>query len=193
MPRQTAAPKTLVFPDGFAMSISTDGTTYTDVGVLQGGGSITFNWTDFRIDAGNYRQLVDKYIDPQIALAPSPVLDFDPAKIVALFPGFMSSAAATIPGTGTDLSYAGTERYGTLTRVYVKLSHYTVDNSAGTATDTDIDWEFVLSNAKVDAGGSITITGAESSDLSSVSVSFTGEPDPSDVSKFFNFYQLTAV
>ena len=191
MPRQTTAPKALIFPDGFRLSISTDGTTFSDLGALQGGGTATFNWDEFRIDAGNYRGLVDKFINPTIALAPSDIMDFDPATVVKLFPGFMKSTSATTPTAGTDLGYNGTERYGTLTRVAIKLSHYTVDASGGTETDADIDWEFTLANAKVDAGGSFNFTGAESSDLSSVSISFTAEPKPDDLSKFFTYFHKT--
>lgn len=192
MPRQTAAPTGLIFPDGFRLSISTDsGSTFSDLGALQGGGTATFNWDEFRIDAGNYRALVDKYINPTIALAPSPVLDFNPATVVKLFPGFMTSAAALTPTTGTDVDFAGTERYGTLTRVILKLTYYGVDASGGSETDADIVWEFTLYNAKLDAGASFTFTGAESSDLSSISVSFTAEPDPSDMTSFFNYFHKT--
>ena len=182
MPRQTTSPKALIFPDGFRLSISTDGTTFSDLGALMGGGTATFNWDEFRIDGGNYRALVDKFINPTIALAPSEILDFDPATVVQLFPGFMKSAVATEPTAGTDLTYNETERYGTLTRVSIMLSHYKVDASGGTEADTDIDWAFTIHNAKVDAGGSFNFKGANEQDLSTISVSFTGEPDPSDLS-----------
>lgn len=190
--RQTPQPTKLIFPDGFRLSISTDsGSTFTDLGALQGGGDMVFNWDEFKIDGGNYRALVDNYINPTIAFSPSPVLDFNPANIAKLFTGFMTSAAALTPSAGTDVSFAGTERYGTLTRVILKLTHYTVDASGGTETDADIDWEFTLYNSKIQAGFSFNITGAESSDLSSVSVSFMSEPNPSDFSEFFNYFHKT--
>lgn len=188
--RQTAMAKSLMFPDGFRLSVSTDGTTYTDCGALDGGGTITFNWDDFYVDAGNYEGLVDKYINPTIALAPSNLMDFDPDKLSAVFQGFMSSDTATAPTAGTDLSYAGTKRYGDLTRVYLQLTHYTVDASGGLEEDTDIDWQFTLSNSKIDAGASFNLTGAESSDLSNVSVSFTSKPNPADITDFFKFFHI---
>ncbi len=189
MSRQTSEPTVLVFPDGFRMSISTDnGTTFEDVGVLSSGGDLVYNWDEFRVDAGNYRALVDKYINPTIALSPSEILDFDPANIARIFPGFMKTGTATTPTTGTTAEFAGTERYGTLTRCIIKLSHYTVNASQGTETDTDIDWEITLHNARVDAGATMSLKGADGTDLSTLSASFTSEPDPEEMSSFFSYF-----
>ncbi len=190
--RQTSTPltKDLMFPDGFRLEISEDKTTWTDVGTVDGGATITFNWDEMKIDAGNYIGLVRKYVNPTIALAPSNLLEFNPDKILACFPGFMASSAATSPTAGTDLTHANGERYGTLTGVYVRLTHYTVDASAGAETDTDIDWQFTLSNTRVDAGAAFNITGVESQDLSNVSISFTSEPNYSDATDFFTFFHI---
>lgn len=190
--KQTTTPlsKDLMFPDGFRLEISEDATTWTDVGVVDGGATITFNWDEMKIDGGNYRGLVRKYINPTIALAPSNLVEFNPDKLLACFPGFMASETATEPTSGTTLKHANSERYGDLTAVYIRLTHYTVDASGGTETDADIDWQFTLSNATVDAGASFNITGAESSDLSNVSVSFTAEPNASDATEFFSFFHI---
>ena len=40
-------------------------------------------------DAGNYVDLVDKSKDPTVALVPSAILNFNPATIANLFPGFL--------------------------------------------------------------------------------------------------------
>lgn len=190
--RQTVAPasKDLMFPDGFRLEISEDATTWTDVGVVDGGATITFNWDEMSVDGGNYRGLVRKYINPTVALAPSNLVEFNPDKLLACFPGFMASAAATEPTAGTTLTHANGERFGNLTSVYIRLTHYTVDASGGTETDADIDWQFTLSNARVDAGASFNLTGAESTDMSSVTVSFTSEPNPADATDFFSFFHI---
>ena len=193
MPRQTNN-KEIMFPDGFRMEISTDGTvgsTWKDVGVLAGGAKTTFNWTELHIDAGNYEDLVDMAIDPVVALAPSAVLNFDPAVIGALFPGFFSVDAATDPGVGYDVTYKGTSKQVTLTRSKIRLTHYTVDATGGSETDSDIDWQFTLHNAKVDAGGSFNLKGVNEDGLDEISVSFTGIPDPDSSFALMTFFKAS--
>jgi hypothetical protein len=192
MPRQTNE-KNLQFPDGFRLEISTDGTTgavWKDVGVLSGGATATFNWDEFYMDGGNYEGLVDKAINPTVALSPSAVLNFDASVIASLFPGMFSSGAATSPTTGTDVDYAGTSNQVTLTRSKIRLTHYTVDASGGLETDTDIDWQFTLHNAKIDAGGSFNFKGMNEDGLDEVTVSFTGKPDPASSYDLFTFFQV---
>jgi hypothetical protein len=191
MPRQTNE-KNMVFPDGFRLEISTDGTTgnaWEDVGVLAGGATVTFNWDEFYLDGGNYEGLVDKAINPTVALAPSAVWNFDATVIKNLFPGMFTSAVASSPSAGTDVTYAGTSNQVTLTRSKIRLTHYTVDATGGTETDADIDWQFTLHNAKIDAGGSFNFKGVNEDGLDEVTVSFTGKCDPADSHKLFTFFQ----
>lgn len=191
MPRQTKE-KNMVFPDGFRLEISTDGTTgsvWEDVGVLAGGATVTFNWDEFYLDGGNYEGLVDKAINPTIALAPSAVWNFDATVIKNLFPGMFTSAVASSPTAGTDVTYAGTSNQVTLTRSKIRLTHYTVDATGGLEADTDIDWQFTLHNAKIDAGGSFNFKGVNEDGLDEVTVSFTGKCDPADSHKLFTFFQ----
>ena len=191
MPRQTNE-KNMVFPDGFRLEISTDGTTgsiWEDVGVLAGGATVTFNWDEFYLDGGNYEGLVDKAINPTVALAPSAVWNFDATVIKNLFPGMFTSAVASSPTAGTDVTYAGTSNQVTLTRSKIRLTHYTVDATGGLEADTDIDWQFTLHNAKIDAGGSFNFKGVNEDGLDEVTVSFTGKCDPADSHKLFTFFQ----
>lgn len=191
MPRQTNE-KNMVFPDGFRLEISTDGTTgstWEDVGVLAGGATVTFNWDEFYLDGGNYEGLVDKAINPTVALAPSAVWNFDATVIKNLFPGMFTSAVASSPTAGTDVTYAGSSNQVTLTRSKIRLTHYTVDATGGLEADTDIDWQFTLHNAKIDAGGSFNFKGVNEDGLDEVTVSFTGKCDPADSHKLFTFFQ----
>ena len=185
MPRQTNE-KNLIFPDGFKLEISTDGTTgsaWQDVGVLAGGATLTFNWDEFYLDAGNYEGLVDKAINPTVALAPSAVWNWDPAVIKALFPGFFTSADATSPEDGTDITYAGESNQVSLTRSKLRLTHYTDDAL------TDVDWQFTLHNAKIDAGASFNFKGVNEDGLDEITVSFTGKPDPASTYALFTFFK----
>lgn len=191
MPRQTNEKK-MMFPDGFRLEISTDGTTGTaweDVGVLAGGATVTFNWDEFYLDGGNYEGLVDKAINPTIALAPSAVWNFDATVIKNLFPGMFAIDSANSPTTGNDVTYAGDSNQVTLTRSKIRLTHYTVDATGGSETDADIDWQFTLHNAKIDAGGSFNFKGVNEDGLDEVTVSFTGKCDPADSHKLFTFFQ----
>jgi hypothetical protein len=191
MPRQTNEKK-MMFPDGFRLEISTDGTVGTaweDVGVLAGGATVTFNWDEFYLDGGNYEGLVDKAINPTIALAPSAVWNFDATVIKNLFPGMFAIDSANSPTTGNDVTYAGTSNQVTLKRSKIRLTHYTVDASGGAETDADIDWQFTLHNAKIDAGGSFNFKGVNEDGLDEVTVSFTGKCDPADSHKLFTFFQ----
>lgn len=194
MPRQTNE-KNMLFPDGFRLEISTDGTVgdvWEDVGVLAGGATVTFNWDEFYLDGGNYEGLVDKAINPTIALAPSAVWNFDAAVIKNLFPGMFTSDVADSPSTGTDVTYAGNSNQVTLTRSKIRLTHYTVDATGELDDDTDIDWRFTLHNAKIDAGGSFNFKGVNEDGLDEVTVSFTGKPDPANTFALFTFFQAQA-
>ena len=195
MPRQTNE-KNMLFPDGFRLEISTDGTVgseWADVGVLAGGATVTFNWDEFYLDGGNYEGLVDKAINPTIALAPSAVWNFDATVIKNLFPGmFAIDDAATSPTNGKDVTYAGTSNQVTLARSKIRLTHYTVDATGGPVDNTDIDWQFTLHNAKIDAGGSFNFKGVNEDGLDEVTVSFTGKCDPADSHKLFTFFQVQA-
>jgi hypothetical protein len=194
MPRQTNE-KNMLFPDGFRLEISTDGTVgsvWEDVGVLAGGATVTFNWDEFYLDGGNYEGLVDKAINPTIALAPSAVWNFDATVIKNLFPGMFAIDSATSPTTGNDVTYAGASNQVTLKRSKIRLTHYTVDASGGSEADTDIDWQFTLHNAKIDAGGSFNFKGVNEDGLDEVTVSFTGKCDPADSHKLFTFFQVQA-
>ena len=191
MPRQTNE-KNMVFPDGFRLEISTDGTigsTWEDVGVLAGGATVTFNWDEFYLDGGNYEGLVDKAINPTVALAPSAVWNFDATVIKNLFPGMFTIAVASSPSAGTDVTYAGASNQVTLKRSKIRLTHYTVDATGNTETDADIDWQFTLHNAKIDAGGSFNFKGVNEDGLDEVTVSFTGKPDPANTFALFTFFQ----
>ena len=191
MPRQTNN-KAIQLPDGFRLEISTDGTvgsTWQDVGVLAGGAVATFNWDELHIDGGNYEDLVDMAINPVVALAPSAVLNWDADAIGALFPGFFSVDAATSPGVGKDITYEGTSKRVTLTRSKIRLTHYTVDATGGSETDSDIDWQFTIHNAKVDAGGSFNLKGVNEDGLDEIQVSFTGIPDPDSTFQLMTFFK----
>ena len=287
MPRQTNG-KTIIFPDGFKMGIDA-GNGYEDVGVLAGGAKATFNWAELHIDGGNYEDLVDMAVNPVVALAPSAILNWDPTAITNLFPGFFKSATAATPAAGKDITYKGTSKRVTLTRVAVRLAHFSsfvddalvatditaitvsgtnnsyvtvpkstfsgalpwtvkidgyleigslfevpmsaidaVASQGGFATDTTnlyfiqakgtyadfegdnglaaakvaltgtaikfytaIDWQFILYNAKVDAGGSFNFKGVNEDGLNEISVSFTGQPDPANTFRLFRFFKLT--
>ena len=184
----------IIFPDGFRMEVSTDGTTgatWTDVGVLSAGAQMTFNWDDFVIDAGNYEGLVDGLKNPTVALAPSALMNFDPAVIKAVFGGLFTSSAATMPNDGTDINYAGSSKYLTLDRFKIRLTHYDVDASGGTETDADIDWQFTIHYAKVDAGASFNMKGVTEDGLDEITVSFTGKPDPASAYALATFFKQT--
>jgi len=287
MPRQTNG-KSIQFPDGFKMGID-KGNGYEDVGVLSGGALATFNWDDLHIDAGNYEDLVDMAVNPVVALAPSAILNWNPAVIASLFPGFMQTSVASSPSAGTDIKYKGTSKRVTLTRVAIRLAHFAtfathaliaanitaitvsgtnnsyvtvpkttftgalawttaidgfieidgmhevpmsaidaVASRGGYATDTTnlyliqekgtyadvggdnglaaakadlagtdvkfykaIDWQFILYNAKVDAGGSFNFKGVNEDGLDEITVSFTGQPDPAQSFRLFRFFKLS--
>ena len=194
MPRQTGQTNT-IFPDGFRLEISTDGTTgaaWEEVGVLAGGATATLNWDDFYLDAGNYEGLVDKMKNPVFAIAPSAVWNWDTAVIANLFPGLFTDAAqATTPKAGRDVTYSGASNQATITRSKIRLTHYTVDASGGAESDADIDWQFTLHYAKVDAGASFNFKGVNEDGLNEFTVSFSGKPDPADTYKLFTFFKAS--
>ena len=183
MPRQTAE-KSIIFPDGFKFSIDT-GDGFEDVGLLSGGSTATFNYDEFDLDAGNYEDLLSYAKNPTVALAPSAVWNWDPAVIKALFPGFFTSAAASAPETGTDVTYAGTSNQVSLTRSKLRLTHYSDDAL------TTVDWQFTLHNAKIDAGASFNFKGVNEDGLDEITVSFTGKPDPASTYALFTFFKAS--
>ena len=188
MPRQTNA-KQILFPDGFRFELKLLGDQdFTDVGVLEGGGLFTYNWEERKIDAGNYKNLVDEAIKPTVNFAPSPVLNFDPEVIAQLFPGFLEATQASGgPYAGEEVDLVGKERF-TLKRATIRLTHYTVDATAGQETDADIDWQFTLYNATVDSGGTMNFKGLNEDGLNQITVSFTAEPDSANANRLLNFF-----
>ncbi len=192
--RQTARTSTIQLPDGCKLEISTDGTTgsaFQEIGLMEAGVSVTLNWDQVQIDAGNYKELKKFITNPTVQMSPSALWDWDPAVIVALFPGFMKSTAATTPAVGTDLEYKGTSEQVELTNSIVRITHYkvTVD---GTETAADIDWQFTVHNATVDAGATLNFKGANELDsFDDISVSFTGTPDRANDNQLFKLFKVT--
>ena len=188
MPRQTNK-KQILFPDGFRFEVKVDGDQdFTDVGVLAGGGVFTYNWEERKIDAGNYKTLVDEAFNPTVAFAPSAVLNWDPEVIAKLFPGFLEDSVSSGGAyVGEEVNYAGTERF-TLKRATIKLTHYNVDATDGQETDADIDWQFTLYNATVDSGGTMNFKGLNEDGLNEITVSFTAEPDSANADRLLNFF-----
>lgn len=185
MPRQTAQTN-YQFPDGFALEISTNsGSSWTDVGIVAAGATVTINWDKIEVDAGNYLGLIRKAKNFTVALAPSAIWNWDPAVIAKLFTGILTSTAATDPGVGTDLEFAGTDHHVTLSAVQLRMTHYT-----DTALTTE-DWQFTLYNAEIDAGASFNFKGVNEDGLDEITVSFTGKPDPADSYKLMKLFQLT--
>jgi len=195
MPRQTNMTSGIQLPDGCMLEISTDGTTgatFQEVGLMAGGTVVTLNWTKTQIDAGNYKELKKYITDPNVTMAPSNLMTWDSDVILALFPGFMKSTAATAPAVGTDLEFKGTGEQTELTDSVVRITHYTVEVD-GTQTDADIDWQFTINHATVDAGASLNFKGANEIDsLDDITVAFTGTPDRANEYKLFKLFKVTA-
>ena len=182
MPRQTDQAN-YQFPDGFALEVSTDGgSTFTDIGIVAAGATATLNWDEMRIDAGNYLGLIKKAKNFTCALAPSALWNWDPAKIVKVFDGILSSTPATAP-TGTDLEFAGTENSVDLSDIQVRMTHYT------DVANATFDWQFTLYNANMDAGASFNWKGVNEDGLDEITVSFTGRPDPADGFKLMKLFK----
>lgn len=190
MPRQTKN-KRVIFPDGFKLEIKAeDAANFIDVGVLAGGGTITLNWEERQLDAGNYEDLINEAWKPTVAFSPSAILNFDPKVIVSLFPGLLETSLASgsaYPYPDENVDFVGGNHL-TLKKCTIKLTHYTKDASEN-PTDVDIDWQFTLYNCTVDAGGSFNFKGVNEDGLSEVTVSFTGKPDPANAGRLFNFFR----
>ena len=185
MPRQTDQAN-YQFPDGFALEVSLNaGSTWDDIGIVAAGATATLNWDAVRIDAGNSLGLIKKAKNLTCALAPSALWNWDPAKIVKVFDGILSSTAATAPETGTDLAFAGTETSLDLSDVQVRMTHYS-DSAL-----TTIDWQFTLYNANMDAGATFNWKGVNEDGLDEITVSFTGRPDPADGFKLMKLFQAS--
>lgn len=185
MPRQTAETN-YQFPDGFKLEISTDGTTgstWEDVGIVSAGATASFSWDKINIDAGNYKQLIRQVKNFKIALAPSALWNWDPAVIAHLFPGILSSTAATDPGIGFDVESAATSEVLTPTMSQLRMTH--------TNTASAVDWQFTIYNATIDAGASFNFKGVNEDGLDEITVSFTGEPDPAESYRLIKLFQLT--
>ena len=182
MPRQTSK-KEIQFPDGFKLGID-NGNGFEDVGVLAGGATATMSWTDFHYDAGNYVDLVEKAKDPTIALAPSAILNWNPATIANLFSGFLKT------DDGENLEYAGSDNQVTLARATVKLIHFSSDESVELAesditaldesgTNNDLitvpkttfsgalDWSASLIDGYVEIAGMSEVKASQKDDISS--------------------------
>lgn len=191
MPRQTSAtPMKVIMPDGFRIEASNNsGASWVDLGVIAGGAPITFNWDELQLDGGNYEGFKDETINHTVALAPSALWNFNTDNLAVIFGGIFSSSAATEPNTGKVMEFAGTSKHVSVTRIALRLTHYNVDATAGSETDADIDWRFVLYNAKADAGASFNFKGVNEDGLDEVTVSFTGKPDPAEAYRLFEFFE----
>jgi hypothetical protein len=184
MPNQTAV-RSLQFPDGFVMEISSDdGSSFEDVGVLAGGAQVTFNWDQQLIDAGNVKELVNDLKNMSVSLAPSALMSWSPDVIKEIWKGIFTSASTSTPGIGCDIENVATERI-TPTKLQVRMTHYT-----DTALDT-ADFQFTLYNACVDAGGAMNFKGVNEDGLDEITVSFTGRPDYTSSGELFKFFKLT--
>ena len=97
--------KNLIFPGSLSWKSprGTTGSAWQDVGVLAGGATLTFNWGEFYLDAGNYEGLVDKAINPTVALAPSAVWNWD---VVIRLCSLASSPQLRIPKRATSPTQA---------------------------------------------------------------------------------------
>jgi hypothetical protein len=135
MPRQTNQ-KSIIFPDGFKFGVDT-GDGFEDVGILSGGATATINWDEFYLDGGNYEAVVDKAINPTVALSPSAVWNWNPTVINKLMLGFMSQSDAISPSAGDNLVFSGTSSQFTLTRASLRLIHFT-DSVTETLLESDI-------------------------------------------------------
>lgn len=185
MPRQTDQAN-YQFPDGFKLEISTDsGSTWTDIGIIEDGANATLNWDVFRVDAGNYRKLINYARNISMALAPSPVMNWDATVIAKLFPGVLQVDTASTPSAGKDVSYKGTGNHVELDACQLRMTHFT-----DTALNT-IDWQYTLYNATIDAGATFNWGGTMSDSLDSITVSYTGEPDEDDGGALFNLFKAT--
>ena len=185
MPRQTTHAN-YQFPDGFRLEISTDsGSTWTDIGIIEDGANATLNWDVFRVDAGNYRKLINYARNITMALAPTPVINYDPDVIAKLMPGVLEVDTANTPSAGKAVSYAGTGHHVELEDCQLRMTHYT------NVANTTIDWQFTLYNATIDAGATFSWGGTMSDSLDSISVSYTGEPDEEDGGALFNLFKAT--
>ena len=200
MARQTSgdAKNKIIFPDGFKMEVKLheEASEWVDVGFLEGGGTAALNYDEMLINAGNYRKLIDYGVNPTVALSPTNVLVFDPDVIEVLSPGYSKTEDVSIDEgvtpAGKKVEYAGSKRYFKLKHCEIRLTHFTKDIDDETLDDDDFDWRFHVKHAKFDAGLEFTFTGANEEALSSISVSFTGECDPADESKLFEFFRATA-
>ena len=157
MPRQTDQ-TSFFFPDGFQMKV--DG---TDVGILEGGGTITVNWDIQQIDAGNYKNLVKRARNFSIAVAPSALLNWDLDVLKKVFSGlFVADGTGGVKMSGANTTLVGKT---------ITLEHF-----AG-AGNTNKDWGFTVDNCTIDAGASFNLKGQQEDGLNSINVSFTGEVD----------------
>lgn len=193
MPRQTSG-NTFRFPDGFRMEIQgpAPAATYEDVGILEGGGEVTVNWDDWELDAGNYEQLFTYAHNFTVAVAPTNLWNFDDDALEAVFEGVLARSTASYPSAGEQFDLETEEqdtRRISLPRVNIRLRHYDVDATEGSETDADIDWEMNIYNCKIDAGFTFNLGGVNDDTLDSVSVSFTGKPDPSEGFRVLSYFQ----
>ena len=102
MPKQVSATDKIIFPDGVAFEVSLDsGSTYFNLGVLGGGTTLTYNYDKIEVESGNAGKLSARVKNQTIALAPSPLLDWDP-EIWDKFDGglftYSSIAGSTVSG-----------------------------------------------------------------------------------------------
>ena len=79
MPAQVSSTDKIIFPDGVAFEVSTDeGASYTNIGVLAGGATATYNYDKIVVESGNAGTLRNRIKNQTIAMAPSALYNWEP-------------------------------------------------------------------------------------------------------------------
>jgi len=130
MSAQTNVSKYII-PDGMNIAISTDsGSSWSDIGLLAGGATLTHNFTKQTINGGNKNKIVDRIKDQTVALAPSALWSQDLAVFEKLGGGlYTRTAVAGTPVTGASQVVAAN---GWAYQKFIKLTNQNYDGSAVT-------------------------------------------------------------
>lgn len=94
----------LIFPDGVALEVSTDsGASWTNLGVLSAGTTVTYNYDLIGLESGNKGSLRSRAKNEKIALAPSTLWSWD-VETWSKFSGglFTYSSIAGTPVSGAS-------------------------------------------------------------------------------------------
>jgi hypothetical protein len=108
MPNQVVSTeKKIIFPDGSAFEVSDDnGSSYTSVGVLEGGVVFTYNFDKIEVETGNAGDLSARIKNEKLALAPSAFLSWNP-EVWEKFGGgaltYTAIANTPVPGATQDI------------------------------------------------------------------------------------------